>query len=304
MAPAKLDDEWEERLGVVAEEHPRGDAVHRELVALAIAIGLDDPPSRKWVERRLEKYRARPDDERARYRRFEWPSAMETGLLPWDATRVALDVLAAHLSKYGTRPTIDYVRWHWRIWLAAPGADFEIRDAFVTAIFMRRDTEPAMRGEHRLDFASAFEPWKQRHPRDLQRGVSRSSVVVRGRNTMRGTVTRKGSKWYAVVDEYDGDGKRRRRWHSGFDGKRAAQEKLTELLGKQQRGDYAVPTKETLAEVSSEGWLDARKPMRSRPSTWHGYRTRTYRIRCETIGSAMYRCKGSPVIASGDSTPS
>lgn len=86
---------------------------------------------------------------------------------------------------------------------------------------------------------------------------------------MKGHAAKKGKQWYAVVDEVDANGKRRRRWHSGFRTKKDAEAGAVEILGRQQKGEYVAPTKDTLGHYM-RGWLDGRKAA-LRPSTWHGY---------------------------------
>ncbi|MEX1253318.1 MAG: tyrosine-type recombinase/integrase [Dehalococcoidia bacterium] len=74
-----------------------------------------------------------------------------------------------------------------------------------------------------------------------------------------------------VVDtERAESGRRKQRWHSGFDTKRDAERALTEILGRLQSGRYVEPHKVTVATFM-RAWLEARKAQ-LRPSTWHGYR--------------------------------
>ena len=88
---------------------------------------------------------------------------------------------------------------------------------------------------------------------------------------MRGHIRRRGQKWAVVVDvSPDESGRRRQRWHSGYDTRRAAQKELAEILGRLQDGAYVEPHKVTIASFMRE-WLEARRAQ-LRPSTWHGYR--------------------------------
>ena len=87
---------------------------------------------------------------------------------------------------------------------------------------------------------------------------------------MRGHIRRRGEKWVVVVDTgYDENGRRKQRWHSGFDTKRDASKALTEILGRLQSGLYVEPSKETLTHFL-RGWLAAIRP-KLRPSTWASY---------------------------------
>ena len=61
---------------------------------------------------------------------------------------------------------------------------------------------------------------------------------------MRGHVRKRISKWCVVVDVgYDENGKRRQKWHSGFDRRKDAERKLTEILGRLESGAYVEPSK-------------------------------------------------------------
>lgn len=89
---------------------------------------------------------------------------------------------------------------------------------------------------------------------------------------MRGSVVRKGSRYYAVLDLVPGpDGKRRQKWFSGFTTKREAQGFLISALSDQQRGTFVEPTTKTLAEYLDE-WVAAIEAT-LRPSTWDSYKS-------------------------------
>jgi len=88
---------------------------------------------------------------------------------------------------------------------------------------------------------------------------------------MRGHTRRRGTKWVAVIDiGHDEGGRRHQRWYSGFKTKRAATEKLTELLASLQSGAYVEPSKRTLAAFLRE-WVESIRAS-VRPSTWAAYR--------------------------------
>lgn len=88
---------------------------------------------------------------------------------------------------------------------------------------------------------------------------------------MRGHIRRRGNKWAVVVDVgRDENGRRRQRWHSGYDTRRDAQKALTEILGRLEGGTYIEPTKETLGQYLTE-WLEGQRGQ-VRESTWVSYR--------------------------------
>lgn len=102
---------------------------------------------------------------------------------------------------------------------------------------------------------------------------------------MRGSVVKKGDRWYVKI-ELDPDpamGRRRQKWHSGFSTKRAAERARVDLLSKLDRGEYVEPTQQTLADFLRE-WLAAIEPT-VRPSTFDSY-SRNMRVHViERIGS-------------------
>jgi integrase len=88
---------------------------------------------------------------------------------------------------------------------------------------------------------------------------------------MRGSVIKKGDRWYVKI-ELDPDpatGKRRQKWHSGYNTKREAERARIDLLSKFDRGEYVEPTQQTVAEYLAE-WLRAIEPT-VRPSTFESY---------------------------------
>jgi integrase len=90
---------------------------------------------------------------------------------------------------------------------------------------------------------------------------------------MRGHIRRRGDKWSVVIDEgRDGDGKRKQRWLSGYETKRAATAALTDVLSRVQTGTYVQPTKETVGTFMRR-WLDGKARLTLRPSTWQSYKT-------------------------------
>lgn len=87
---------------------------------------------------------------------------------------------------------------------------------------------------------------------------------------MRGSIVKKGNKYYIVLDSFDESGKRKRKWYSGFDKKPEAEKALPDLLKKAQNGILIDPKKITVQEFL-EDWLENQcKPRLSR-TTLEGY---------------------------------
>ena len=87
---------------------------------------------------------------------------------------------------------------------------------------------------------------------------------------MKGHVRKRGSKWCFVVDVgKDANGKRIRKWVSGFDTKKEAEKAMTAKLQEIHSGLYVEPAKETMESYMTT-WL-ADKASQVRPSTYRGY---------------------------------
>jgi len=161
MPRAKVADYWVSKVHELAENEPGwgAAAIERGLEKVATAEGqLKELPSLRTIGRILRHHRhGLTPDERAAYKRFSWPAAMENGLLPWEASRIALDVLRWYLEAGRKRPTNQRVLWHWRLSLASPSLTVDRRDAFAAVLEAKvEDVGPRLE----WDVVLAFEPWK------------------------------------------------------------------------------------------------------------------------------------------------
>ena len=88
---------------------------------------------------------------------------------------------------------------------------------------------------------------------------------------MRGSVVRKGDRYYVTIelDPDPGTGRRRQKWHSGYRTKREAEGARVDLLSKFDRGEYVEPSHQTVADVLTD-WLAAIEHT-VRPSTFDSY---------------------------------
>jgi integrase len=90
---------------------------------------------------------------------------------------------------------------------------------------------------------------------------------------VRGTVVKRGKSWSVVVEFGRGpDGKRIRKWHSGYRTRKAAEQARTKLLTALDEGMYVAPTNVTLGVFLTEKWLPAISAT-VRPTTAALYRT-------------------------------
>jgi integrase len=102
---------------------------------------------------------------------------------------------------------------------------------------------------------------------------------------MRGSVIKKGDRWYVKI-ELDVDpatGRRRQKWHSGFNTKREAERARVDLLSKFDRGEYVEPTHQTVASFMAD-WLRALEPT-IRASTFESYERNVRNHVVANIGS-------------------
>lgn len=109
---------WREQVRVLAEQGKKPKAIHLALEEQAESLGKDDCPSETSVRRILKEHKARPSVERRPYALFRWPEAMESGELPWEASRVTLDLLRYMDEKGLEPPTLRLATWYWRVSLA------------------------------------------------------------------------------------------------------------------------------------------------------------------------------------------
>jgi hypothetical protein len=70
---------------------------------------------------------------------------------------------------------------------------------------------------------------------------------------------RSPGRWAIILDQYDANGKRHRKWHSFKGTKRQAQTKCSQPITEMESGEYVEPAKTTLAQFL-ERWLKHIKP--------------------------------------------
>jgi integrase len=101
---------------------------------------------------------------------------------------------------------------------------------------------------------------------------------------MRGTLVHRGKSWSVVVElsRDPATGKRRRKWHSGFDTKREAAAALAKLITNVNEQTYVQPSKVTLAEYFAD-WLPAAS-IDLKPATADAYRRIFARYIAEPLG--------------------
>lgn len=101
---------------------------------------------------------------------------------------------------------------------------------------------------------------------------------------MRGSVIKRGSTYSIVLDLGRGpDGKRQRKWHSGYRTRKDAERARIELLARLDQGCYVEPSRLTFATFLRDQWLPGLAG-RVRPTTVHGYTTNLERYVLPRVG--------------------
>jgi integrase len=100
----------------------------------------------------------------------------------------------------------------------------------------------------------------------------------------RGSIIKRGSTYSVVLDLGRGpDGRRVRRWHSGYRTKKDAERARTELLARVDQGSFVEPSRLTVAVFLREQWLPGLAGQ-VRPTTLHSYRTNLERYVLPRVG--------------------
>jgi Arm DNA-binding domain len=104
---------------------------------------------------------------------------------------------------------------------------------------------------------------------------------------LRGTIIKRGATYSIVLDLGRGpDGKRIRKWHSGYRTKRDAERARVELLARLDQGGYVEPSRLTVAAFLRDHWLPGLAGQ-VRATTLHSYSTSLERYVLSRIGAVL-----------------
>lgn len=103
------------RVASLAEDGYKPPTIARMMKAEALEGGRGDWPSERTVRRIYDAHSRRPESDRVQSAIFHWPEAMAAGNLPWEASRVALELELYMQKKADMQPTIQLVQWYWRV---------------------------------------------------------------------------------------------------------------------------------------------------------------------------------------------
>ena len=90
---------------------------------------------------------------------------------------------------------------------------------------------------------------------------------------MKGHVTKKGNRWYFVLDigRDPKTGKRQQKWFSGFNTKREAEKAMAEKIAEMLRGNYVEPKRIPFRNLLDD-WLEHHVKHRTSPKTYETYK--------------------------------
>jgi len=165
MARRRIGAHWLARIAVLAEnENLSAEAIGRRL--LIEATPDDRPPVGRTIQRYLREHRARPLEEKLSFRYFSWPESMESGALPWEASKTALELLRFRREEllFTSRPTNEEMRWFWRVTQAGPDAAIMERLEMAMKLYDHHTDYPAEDPEtnRKVEWCLSFAPWRSR----------------------------------------------------------------------------------------------------------------------------------------------
>ena len=167
MARPRIDAEYQHRIAELTEQGLKPGSITRHLTEWAGLKGRMDAPSERTVRREYKKHLAMNPGQRGQYAGFRWPESMEAAEIPWEASKSVLNLLRRHREIFGNGdglgPPVGFVRWFWRVEVAAPGLDLD-RQARVAAFFFGHEQHPDSVPDAKVRNLESFlieEAWKE-----------------------------------------------------------------------------------------------------------------------------------------------
>jgi hypothetical protein len=186
MPRPKTDTWYVEQVATLAAEGERPPTIFRRIQETAERAGRNDYPSERTVRRLYEAHKSEPIQLQKEAAFFRWPATMVEGLLPWQASRAALDLVRFRDEHGAGRPTVREAKWYWRVVTAAPEIDPQEAAAaaafFTTREFAetmgRADDIDAEPGEWRL----VYQPWRSKRDASAYQKASSPKAAGRARS--------------------------------------------------------------------------------------------------------------------------
>lgn len=103
-------------------------------------------------------------------------------------------------------------------------------------------------------------------------------------------------RWYVVVDLGTGEsGRRKQKWHGGFDTRREAEVERAKIVSALHSGGYVAPDRLTVAEWVRQSWLPMTRT-RVKPSTFDSYRANMETHVLPVLGSRALQLLTAPML--------
>ena len=145
MARPRIDAVYQHRIADLTEQGLKPGRITRNLAEWARSKEWADPPSERTVRRIYKEHRAKNPGQRGQYTGFRWPESMEYAGIPWEASKSVLKLLRRHREIFGRGdglgPPVGFVRWFWRVEVAAPGLGLD-RQARIAAFLFLHEQNP------------------------------------------------------------------------------------------------------------------------------------------------------------------
>ena len=145
MARPRINGEYRHKIAELTERGLRPGSITRNLAEWARSKDWADPPSERSVRRIYQEHLAKNPGQRGQYGGFRWPESMVAAEIPWEASKSVLNLLQRHREIFGRGdglgPPVGFVRWFWRVEVAAPGLGLD-RQARIAAFLFLHEQNP------------------------------------------------------------------------------------------------------------------------------------------------------------------
>lgn len=189
MARPKKRPYWRERVnalcakGEQAGQRPSGKTLFHQFKQEATKKGgPSDYPSERTLTSYIADWIELKEARKAFYRDFRWPESMIFGVLPWESSQAALELLAWwHGRGHPSPPRNGLVKWYWRLSIAGPETGKRWRIVAAALLFQQEAYEwPDLATFERQ--RRAIEGWlaKPEDPRFLQELLESAQTIELG----------------------------------------------------------------------------------------------------------------------------
>lgn len=150
-------------------------AVRTQLIDLATKEGateaeIEKLPPIRTITRWKGDYTALAEQEKAHLRAVRWPDTLVAGVLPWEASRVLLDLLSVY-EDFSLRPSPVVARWAWRTFLGAPDLEPLTRWRVAIAAALHETYEALPGGWPSIEAWLADRAWTADGAERYERGI-------------------------------------------------------------------------------------------------------------------------------------